>query len=193
MTHWWVTEALGLELASARLTILLILRRKPGRKCRTDHPESRLRSQLLTHLLLQLLRKVPGEVLFPPIQQVGLTRILHCAGFIFLISTMTPWDIFPDSSVKGPEPSDDIPNGEDNPSSSGTKSSPHVSKALTSHNASPRTTILGPCPMENPWNFETAESPKTTPPNNPSDGIGSTGEDPIGGDSTQPEPRSLPR
>jgi hypothetical protein len=83
MTHWWVTEALGLELASARLTILLILRRKPGRKCGTDHPESRLRSQLLTHLLLQLLRKVPGEVLFPPIQQVGLTRILHCAGFIF--------------------------------------------------------------------------------------------------------------
>jgi hypothetical protein len=113
--------------------------------------------------------------------------------FLFQPSYRTPWDIFPDSSMKGPEPSDDIPNGEDNPSSSGTKSSPHVSKALTSHNASPRTTILGLCPMENPWNFETAESPKTTPPNNPSDGIGSTGEDPIGGDSTQPEPRSLPR
>jgi hypothetical protein len=37
--------------------------------------------------------------------------------------------------------------------------------------------------MENPWNSEMAESPKTTPANNPSDGIGFAGEDPIGGDS----------
>jgi hypothetical protein len=62
MTRWRVTvpEALGPELASARLLILL-LRRNPRRKCGTGHPESRLRSQLLTHLLLQLLRRVPGR------------------------------------------------------------------------------------------------------------------------------------
>jgi hypothetical protein len=46
--------------------------------------------------------------------------------------------------------------------------------------------------MENPQNSEMAESPKTTPPNNPSNGIDSTGKDPIGGDSTQPELESLP-
>jgi hypothetical protein len=69
MTHWRVTmpEALGPELASARLPILL-LRRNPGRKCGTGHLESRLRSWLLTHLLLQLLWKVPREVLFSLIQ-----------------------------------------------------------------------------------------------------------------------------
>jgi hypothetical protein len=96
--------------------------------------------------------------------------------------------------VKGPELGDEIPNGQDNPSSSGTKSSHNVSKALTSQNASPRTMILGSCPMENPRaGSKTTESPKTTPPNNPSDGIGSAGEDPIGGNSAQPEPKSLPR
>jgi hypothetical protein len=47
--------------------------------------------------------------------------------------------------------------------------------------------------MENPQNSEIVESPKTTPSNNPSYGIGSTGEDPIGVDSAQPEPKSLPR
>jgi hypothetical protein len=47
--------------------------------------------------------------------------------------------------------------------------------------------------MENPRNSEMAESPKTTPPNNPSDGIGSASNDPIGGDSAQPEPNGLPR
>jgi hypothetical protein len=77
---------------------------------------------------------------------------------------------------------------------SGTKSSDHVSKAPTSQNASPGTTIPDSCLMENPRaGSETAESPKITPPNNPSDGIGSAGKDPIGGDSAQLEPESLPR
>jgi hypothetical protein len=68
-----------------------------------------------------------------------------------------------------------------------------MSKALSSQNASPGTAILGPFPMENPQNFESMESPKTTGPNNPSDGIGSVGEDPIGVDSAQPELESLPQ
>jgi hypothetical protein len=57
MTHRQVTvpEDPGPELTSARLPILLLLKRNPGRKCRTSYPESRLRSWLLTHLLLQLL------------------------------------------------------------------------------------------------------------------------------------------
>jgi hypothetical protein len=46
--------------------------------------------------------------------------------------------------------------------------------------------------MENPRNSESAESLKTTAPKNTSDGISSAGEDPIGSDSTQPEPKSLP-
>jgi hypothetical protein len=105
--------------------------------------------------------------------------------FFFLLqpSYRTPWDIFPDSFAKGLESSDEIPKGEDNPSLSATKSSPHVSKAPSSQNASPGTMIPGLCPMDNPWNSEMAESPKTTGPNNPSDGIGFIGEDPIGGDS----------
>jgi hypothetical protein len=60
-------------------------------------------------------------------------------------------------------------------------------------NASLRIAILGPCPLENLQNLETSESPRTTPPHNPSNGTSSTGEDPIGSDSTQPEPESLPR
>jgi hypothetical protein len=48
--------------------------------------------------------------------------------------------------------------------------------------------------MENPRDgSKTAESPKTTPPNIPSNEIRSADEDPIGGDSTQPEPGSLPQ
>jgi hypothetical protein len=47
--------------------------------------------------------------------------------------------------------------------------------------------------MDNPWNSELVESPKTTGPNNPSDGISSIGEDPIGGDYAQPKPKSLPQ
>jgi hypothetical protein len=96
---------------------------------------------------------------------------------------MTLWDIFPDSSVKVPESSDEIPKGEDNPSLSGTTSSPHLSKAPSPHNASLGTAIPSPCPMENPRSSESAESPKTTPPNNPFHGIGSAGEYTIGGDS----------
>jgi hypothetical protein len=63
MTRWWVTVSglLGPKLASARLPILLLCRRNPGRKCKTGHPESRLINQLRTHLLLQLLRKVLRE------------------------------------------------------------------------------------------------------------------------------------
>jgi hypothetical protein len=67
-----------------------------------------------------------------------------------------------------------------------------VSKAPSSQNALPEMAIQGLCPMENPRNSESVESPKTSAPNNPSDGISSAGEDPIGGDSTQPEPESLP-
>jgi hypothetical protein len=52
---------LGPELASARLPILLRRRRNPERKCGTGHPESRSMIRLPTHLLLQLLQKVPGE------------------------------------------------------------------------------------------------------------------------------------
>jgi hypothetical protein len=79
---------LGPELASAKLPILLLLRRNPRRKCGIGHPESRLTSRLLTHLLLHLPLKVPGEVLFLPIQQVGLTKIFHYASFFFLTSTV---------------------------------------------------------------------------------------------------------
>jgi hypothetical protein len=59
---WIITvpSLLGPELASARLLILL-LRRKPRRKCGTGHPESRSTIRLPNHLLLQLLRKVSGE------------------------------------------------------------------------------------------------------------------------------------
>jgi hypothetical protein len=39
--------------------LLLLRRRNPKRKCGIAHPESRLMSWLLTHLLLQLLQKVP--------------------------------------------------------------------------------------------------------------------------------------
>jgi hypothetical protein len=121
---------------------------------------------------------------------------------------MTPWDIFLDSSAKAPEASDEIPKGEDNlshdapkyestagepQSLSGTKSSPHLSKAPSPQNACPSTGFPGPRPMENPQSPEWAESPKTTPPNNSSHGIGSASEDPIGGISTQPQPKSLPR
>jgi hypothetical protein len=95
--------------------------------------------------------------------------------------------------MKAPESSDEIPKGEDKPIPSGTKSSSHLPKAPSPQNSSPRTTILGLCPMENPQSSELAESPKTTPPNNPCHGISSTGEYPIGGNSAQPQPKSLPR
>jgi hypothetical protein len=85
-------------------------------------------------------------------------------------SFRTPRDIFPDSSTMGPKSSNEIPKGQDNPSSSGTKSSPHVSKALSSQNASPRTMIPGLCAMENLQNSKLAETPMTIGPNNPFDG-----------------------
>jgi hypothetical protein len=70
-----------------------------------------------------------------------------------------------------------------------------MSKAPSPNNASPETANLGPCDMENPPSSESAEheSTKTTPPNNPSDGIGTAGEDSTGGDSAQPQTQSLPR
>jgi hypothetical protein len=46
--------------------------------------------------------------------------------------------------------------------------------------------------MENPQSPESAESANPSPPNNLSHGISSTSEDPIGGDSAQPQPESLP-
>jgi hypothetical protein len=110
--------------------------------------------------------------------------------------------------VKALEISDEIPQGEDNPgpdvptyestadepqSPSGTKSLPHLSKAPSPQNASPSSAIPGPSLMENLQGSELAESPRTTRPNNPCHGIGSTGEDPIGGDSAQPQPKSLPQ
>jgi hypothetical protein len=92
-----------------------------------------------------------------------------------------------------PESIDEIPKGEDNPSSSGTKSSPHLSKDLSPQNASPGTAIPSLCDTQKTQSSISAESPKTTPPNNPCHGIGSAGEDPIGGDSVQPQPENLPR
>jgi hypothetical protein len=136
MTRWWVTVLglLGIELASARLQILLLGRRNPGRKWGTRHPKSRSTIWLLTHPLLQLMRKVPREGSIPadPTGRLNLNLPL-CLGPFFLLhpSYRTPWDIFLDSSTKAPESSDEIPNGEDNPSPSGTKSSPHLSKALS--------------------------------------------------------------
>jgi hypothetical protein len=47
-------------------------------------------------------------------------------------SYKTPRDIFSNSSMKGPELGDEIPNGKDNPSLSGTNSSHNVSKVPTS-------------------------------------------------------------
>jgi hypothetical protein len=47
--------------------------------------------------------------------------------------------------------------------------------------------------MQKPRSSESAESPKTTPPNNPGHGIDTAAEDPIGGDSAQPQPERLPR
>jgi hypothetical protein len=47
--------------------------------------------------------------------------------------------------------------------------------------------------MENPQSSEPAVSPKTTPPNNSWHGIDSAGEDPIGGNSAQPQPKSHPQ
>jgi hypothetical protein len=92
-----------------------------------------------------------------------------------------------------PESIDEIPKGEDNPSLSRTKSSPHLSKDLIPQNASPGTAILGPCDTQKPQSSESAESPKTTPLNNTYHGIGSAGEYPIGGDSAQPQAESLPQ
>jgi hypothetical protein len=119
-----------------------------------------------------------------------------------------PTRYFPDSSAKAPETSDGVPEAEDNPipntpkyestadkpqSPSGNKSSPNLSKDPRSQNASLGTASSGLSPMENPHSSEPAESPKTTPPNNPCNGISSAGEAPIGGDSAQPQPKSLPR
>jgi hypothetical protein len=95
--------------------------------------------------------------------------------------------------MKDPESIDEMPKGEDDPSSSGTKSSPHLSKDLSPQNASPRTAIPGLCDTQKLQSSKSAESPKTTPLNNPCHGIGSAGEDPIGSDSAQPQPESLPR
>jgi hypothetical protein len=68
-----------------------------------------------------------------------------------------------------------------------------MSKVPSTQNASLGSTILGPCDMHKPRSSKSAESPKTTPLNNPCHGIGSAGEDPIGSDSAQPQPESLPR
>jgi hypothetical protein len=48
------------------------------------------------------------------------------------------------------------------------------------------------CNTQKPQSSESTEFPKTTPLNNPYNGIGSTGKDPIGGDCAQPQPESLP-
>jgi hypothetical protein len=95
--------------------------------------------------------------------------------------------------MKDPESIDEIPNVDDNSSSSGNKSSPHLSKDLSPQSASPEQAILGLCDTQKPRSSKLAESPKTTPLNNPCHGIGSADKDPIGGNSTQPQPESLPR
>jgi hypothetical protein len=115
-------------------------------------------------------------------------------GSFFLLhpSYRTPRDFFLDSSAKDPKSIDEIPKGEDNPSLSGTKSSPHLSKDPSPQNASPGIVIPCPCDTQKPQSSESAKSPKTTPPNNSCHGISSTSEDPIGGDFAQPQPKSLP-
>jgi hypothetical protein len=87
---------------------------------------------------------------------------------------------------------DEIPKHEDNLSSSGTKSSPHLSKESSPQNASLETAIPGSCDARKPQSSKSAESPKATPPNNPCHGINSAGENPFGGDSALLEPESLP-
>jgi hypothetical protein len=113
--------------------------------------------------------------------------------FLLHPSYRTQRDIFPDSSVMDPESIDEIPKGGDNPSSSGTKSSPHLSKDPSPKNASLGIAIPVPCDTQKPRSSESAKSPKATPPNNPCHGSSSPGEDSIGGGSTQPEPESLPQ
>jgi hypothetical protein len=66
---------------------------------------------------------------------------------------------------------DEIPKHEDNLSSSGTKSSPHLSKDSSPQNASLRIAIPGSCDTQKPQSSKSAESPKATPPNNPCHGI----------------------
>jgi hypothetical protein len=143
------------------------------------------------------LESTRGKVLFPLIQQVGLIGIFHYVGFFFLLppSYRNPRDIFPDSFAKNPQSSNQTLKDEENLSSCGTKSSAHMSKALSPNNASPGTANTGPCDMENPPSSESAEpeSTKTTPPNNPSDGIRIAGEDSTTGDSAHPQTQSLPR
>jgi hypothetical protein len=187
----------GPELASVRLSILLLHKRIPRRKCGTGHPESILMNQLRTHLLLQLLQKVPreGTISADPTSRLNWNLPLSWVLFLTSPSYRNPRDIYPDSSAKNPESSNQTPKDEENPSLCETKSSAHVSKAPSLNNASHRIANLGPCDMQNPPSSESAKpkSTKTTPPNNPSDGIETAGKDSTGGDSAQPQTQSLPR
>jgi hypothetical protein len=90
MIRWWLTVLglLGPELASVRLPIRLLLRRNPERKCVTGHPKSRLMSWLLTHLLLQLLRKVPGGCTISADPTGRLTWNLPLCRFGFFTTTV---------------------------------------------------------------------------------------------------------
>jgi hypothetical protein len=92
--------------------------------------------RLPTHLLLQLLQKVLGEgsISADPIGRLNwnlpLADSAQYARFFFLLhlSYKTPWDIFPDSSIKDPESIDKIPKGANNSSLSGTKVHPTCQK-----------------------------------------------------------------
>jgi hypothetical protein len=110
--------------------------------------------------------------------------------------------------VKAPETVDEIPRAEDTlspdalksgstahepQSLSGTKSSPNPAKALSPQKASPSKATPSLNLFQNPQSFEPAESPKTTPLSTWSHGLSSAGEAPLGGDSAQPQPESLPR
>jgi hypothetical protein len=199
MTTWRVTVSglQGPKLTIARLLILLLHRRIPRRKCGTGHLESILTNQLQTHLLLQLLQKVlrEGTISTDPIGRFNWNLPLCWVLFFTSPSYMNPRDFFPDSSAKNAESSNQTPKDEENPSSCGTKSLAHMSKAPSLNNASPGTANPGSCDMENPPSSESVEleSTKTTPPNNPSDGIRTVGEDSTSGYSPQPQTQSLPR
>jgi hypothetical protein len=104
--------------------------------------------------------------------------------------------------MQAPEVGDEIPRAEDTSSPdapkfesrvdepqilSGTKSSPNASKALSPEMASPSKATPSLNPFENPQSSFPAESPKNTPPNPQSHGLGSASEAPLGGDFAQPK------
>jgi hypothetical protein len=133
---------------------------------------------------------------------------LCLVNFLLHPSHRAPQDINPDSSMKAPEISGENLRAEEPlspnapktdfkapepPSPSGTKSSPNPTKAPSPQKPSPSKTTPSLNPLETPLSPELAKSPKTTPPSPRSHGLGSIGEAPLGGGSTQHKPKNLPR